>query len=436
MEQLREELDCAHKKLKVVEKELEENQHHAQKEIEYFQQLLAAQQEEENQIETVVSTTSSLHLRRELEGIKRQMDKGNQETKALEARYIDILNEKIGLEHQCKQLQLQLEHQSSNLTAFQMQLHEIKNHKKSLESALQSKEVEWKESCQESQELQKKIKILDERFNEQELVQDKYEQLKDEWKQLSERLEEAIEIRSQLENHLTELESLTSHQEAQLQESIQQLQGIHQEKHTLEAERDQIKTLLEESEMRLKVAQQHLAKKVKEGALLSEKVEEQQAHLADFLQNLEHQKTQITQLQASVELYQRQEKRLQEQLHDALKGTESQVAKWEEKYFRMYDKWQESENKIRELKKFEEKHQQVQSLLANLGNFMGGSFNNSGTFHPNQQEAADRFPRPLPLEAPISEDPSAVHQVDPQEERYDLFGMKQPQEKHKPNLFS
>lgn len=437
-DQLREELDRSQKKLKVLEQELTENKQNAQREIEKFQQLLAAKQQQEDQVETVFSQTSSHHLRRELEEIKRNLAQGNQETKALETRYIEILNEKIGLEHQCKQLQLQLEHQSSNLTSFQTQLHEMEDHKKTLEVSLQAKETEFTESCQKHQELQKHIQNLDERVREKDYVQDKYEQLKDEWKQLSERLEEAVEGRAQAEQHLNQLEMIAANQETQLQEFAQQIQLLHQEKQTLEDERDQLKTLLEESEMRLKVAQQHLAKKVKEAALLSEKLEEQQVNLTDFAQSIEYQKTQLAQLQASVDLYQRQEKRLQDQLHDALKGTESQVTKWEEKYFRMYDKWQESENKIRELKKVEEKHQQMQSLFANLGNFMGGSLSNHSALFHSGQESVERPARPLSFDTPMSEEPSSipVPKTEPQEEKYDLFGMRQSQDDYKANLFS
>jgi chromosome segregation ATPase len=428
-EQLREDLDRAQKKLKVLEQELIENKQNAQRETEHFQQLLAEQQED--QVETVVSSTSSHQLRRELEDIKRNLIQGNQDTKAVETRYIEILNEKIGLEHQCKQMQLQLEHQSSNLTAFQTQLHEMEDHNKALKLSLQAKETELEESSQQSGGLKQRIKELDERVREKEYIQDKYEQLKDEWNQLGERLDEAVEVRSQTEQHLIQLETIAANQETQLQELEKQFHLLDQEKQTLEVERAQIKILLEESETRLKIAQQHLAKKVKEAAFLSEKVDEQQGNIADFLQNLEQQKNQFAQLQASVDLYQRQEKRMQEQLHDALKGNESQATKWEEKYFHMYDKWQESENKIRELKKFEEKHHQMQSLLVNLGSFMGGPFNNPNSLFQASQEAAERSSRPS-FDSPPAEMPSSFPQS---EEKYDLFGMRQPHDKN-PHLFS
>lgn len=395
---------------------------------------------EEVSLETVVSTTSSHHLKQELEAIKKNLA---QETKALESRYVQILNEKIELEHQCKQLHVQLEHQSSNLSAFQGQFHVMEDQNVKLEEVLRLKETALSESLLLAQAMQIKIQELEIRAKEKDFVQDKYEQLKDEWNELGERLEEAAEIRTQAETQLSVLQAHALKQEAQLTEMSQQLQYLEEEGKNLVNERDQLKILLDESETRLKVAQQHLAKKVKEAALLAERVDEQQNSLAEMTQTLDQQKTQIVQLQASVDLYQRQEKRLQEQLHDALKGTESQVAKWEEKYFRMYDKWQESEIKIRELKKFEEKHQQMQHLFANLGNFMGGSFNTSSFNNPPStgyqtgHEIIERSVYPQTFDPPpadYSSHPGPRQEAE--DEQYDLFGMRKPQDKQKSNPFS
>ena len=437
-ERLREEVQEAQKKLKVLEQDLLDNQQKAQTKIDHLQQLLEDHKQQEPELETVVSTTSSHHLRRELETIKRILAEGAQQTKALESRYIEILNEKIEFEHQNKQLQLQLEHQSSNLTAFQEQLHELDDRKKTLEMSLQAKESAWSESCQQQQELQAQLERLKEHMREKERIQDQYEQLKEEWKQLIERLEEAIEMRAQMNQHLNELEAIAANQETQLQEFAQQLQMLQQEKGSLESEREQFKILLDESEARLKVAQQHLAKKVKEAALLSEQLEEQQANLTDFAQTIEYQKTQLAQLQASVDFYQRQEKRLQEQLHEALKGTESQIIKWEEKYFRMYDKWQESENRVRDLKKLEEKYLHMQGLLANLGNFMGGAFNASHVlFHSGQEITERTVERTFSFEPPLASDSlfdAPSQETGSQEEKFDLFGMRQPPNKYNPPL--
>lgn len=426
-ELLREELNEAQKKSKGLQEELLVTQQHSQKEIEQLQHLLEDQKLHGDDLETVVSTTSSHYLRRELEMIKRTLLDGAKETKSLESRYIEVLNEKVELEHQCKQLQQQIENQSSNLTAFQERLHEAEERKKNVEFSLQAKESEWIESCQERQDLHIRIEHLNEAMKEKESIQDKYEQLKEEWKHVQESLEEAIEARIQMDAHLNQLEAIAANQETQLQEFVEQLQVLHQEKGSVESERDQFKILLEESETRLKMAQQHLAKKVKESAQLSEKLEEQQSDLTDFAYKIEDQKTQIAQLQASIDLYQKQENRLQEQLHEALKGTESQIVKWEEKYFRMYDKWQESENRAQELKKIEEKHIQMQSMLANFGKFMGGPISSSPTLFHTGQEIEEGSSRPFSFDHSLMEEPlSEKKSIDSQEEKYNLFGMRHP----------
>lgn len=421
-ERLKEELNKTLTKGQNQEQILLQNQ----KEIDQLHQLLEEQQLQGAELETVVSTTSSHHLRRELEMIKCMLLDGAKETKALELRYVEALHEKTELQQQCKQLQLQLENQSSNLTSFQEQLHHFEDKKKSLELALQAKEAEWIESCQQRQDLQIRMESLNSLAKEKDFIQDKYEQLKDDWKHIHHRLEEAIEARVQNEMHLHQSDAAIANLEGQLQELVSQFQILDQEKGTLEVERDQLKVLLEESEARLKIAQQHLAKKVKEAAVLSEKLDEQQANLALLIQGTEEQKGQIAQLQAGLDLYQRQEKRLQEQLHESLKGNESQIAKWEEKYFRMCDKWQESENRVRELRKFEEKHLQMQSLIANLGNFMGGNLNANSPSHVGQ-EIEEISPSSFSFEKGMHGDLfNEKLPLDLNEEAYNLFGMRQP----------
>jgi len=433
---------ASEKELEKVQVQLIENQESYEEEIEALrdQQLTLKEslKEAEDQLQQLRhQPSSSQELRRELEGIKYTLAQGTEETKALESRYIDILQAKIALEHQYKQLQLKLEHQSSDLTSFQERLYQLEDDKKVLASSLQAKEIECEESDRERQAFKQRLASLNKLAKEKEQIQEKYEHLKEEWGQLSERLEESMNIRAQAESYLIQLETIAASQEVQLQESAQQLQALHQEKDALEFERDQHQTSLEESERRLKVAQQHLAKKVKEVAVLNQTLEEQQLHLSACAKTIDEQKTWLMQLQERIELSQREEKRLQEELHEALKGIENQVAKWEEKYFLMYDKWQESENQIRELKKFEEKHLQMQHLLANLGSFMGGTFNPLTALFHSGQEAGERPLSSFPSEPLLTEDSSSSDpKTEPSVEKYDLFGMKQPSDKYNPHLFS
>ena len=425
MEQLKEELKKAQLSTRILEQKLLETEQSGQKEIERLQQLLDDQKMEEGELETVVSTTSSHYLRRELEMIKSALLDGAKETKALEARYIEMLNEKISVEFHHKQLEQQFEHQSSNLIAFQEQLHDLEKQKKELDLLVQLKEEELTKTAKEKEELFLLIEHLKEIVKEKECIQERYEELKEEWKEMSSRLEETVEIRLQVDEHLNQLEGIAAHQETQLQEFAEELHLLGQIKEGLESDRDQLKGLLEESEERLKVAQQHLAKKVKEAALLSEKLDAQYMNCTDFAQTIEEQKTQITQLRMMVDLHQKQEIKLQDELHEALKNGENQMAKWEEKYFQMYDKWQESERVALELKKYEEKHLQMQSLLANLGNFMGGAPQPSAA--PSLEKEGETF-----LSSAFSFENSSIDPSVPLpfEEKYNLFGMRQPSLKH------
>lgn len=326
-------------------------------------------------------THFSNQIKQEFEGMRLGL---TQELKTLENRYIEVLNEKIGLEYQFKELQLNLEIQNT-----------LQNEKKILEMALQSKESDFSKNLQITKDLQIRFSELSERAKENEFIQDKYEQLQEEWKQLKESLEENIILRRRAEQIAKQLEA-----------DLIKTQILQEEKNNLETEKEQLKISFNDSESRLKVAQQHLAKKVKETALLNEKVEVQHLNLKDMTQTLDQQRNQILQLQSTVDHFQKQEKRLQDQLNETLKSSESQIKKWEEKYFHMYDKWQESENKIRDLKLIEEKYNQMQNMVANLGNFMG---------RPHE---------PF-LEKSTSND---------DDEKYDLFGMPQPHEKYKVDL--
>ena len=427
---LQKELDSAKEKL-IESRNLHEEELRALRDQHVMKELLQKQTQD---FPLSTSLPDLQYLRQEFEGIKRTLSQGAKETNALEVRYVEVLNEKIRLEHQFKQLQQQFEDQSSHVYSFQMRVDELEEHKRALETVLQSKDTECARISQQCQELQKKESYLGELAREKEYIQEKYEQLKEEWKELTAQLEDAVEVRKRAEQQVSQLEIYAKEQETHLQEHIQHMHLLEREKQSVETEREQLRNYLEECEARLKVAQQHLAKKVKEATLLSERVEEQQVSLADFVQTIELQKTQTGQLQADLDLYQKQEKRLQEQLHDALKATESQVAKWEEKYFRMYDNWQESETRIRELKKLEEKHHQMQSLLSNLGSFMGNSLNSGGIFPPIQ-ESADRLNPSTGLEEPQTEETSSTWASASAEEKYDLFGMRQSSDKYKSNLF-
>lgn len=237
-----------------------------------------------------------------------------------------------------------------------------------------------------------------------------YEQLQEQKLLHEEELQALREQQLTLRDLFKKAQDDKKERDSHLAESGEQMVRLMREKAALESRLQESCIVLEESESRLKIAQQHLAKKVKETTLLTEKVEEQQANLDERTQTIENYKVQLAHLLANEDLHHAQEKKL----HEALKGLESQAAKWEEKYFRMYDKWQESESRIQELKKFEEKHYQMQNLLVNLGHFMDTPPN------VNSLTSGGR----LPVFEMHQEDPAPSITTQEPEEKYDLFGMR------------
>ncbi len=117
---------------------------------------------------------------------------------------------------------------------------------------------------------------------------------------------------------------------------------------------------LEENEEKVIEAQQHLGKKVRESSLLSESVEEKHAQIIRLQEEVLESKVKVSEAHASLESEQGKAKKIQEQMEGL-----------ELKYFRTYEKLQEAEAEVRELKRVEEKHQQMQQLLSSLGSVMG-----------------------------------------------------------------
>ncbi len=391
--QLRSQITLLTKKNEQLEREIASKEYESRREIDQLHQLLQEHKLRDEDSETASSAIASRHLQRELEMIKSILAEGVKESKALESHFNEVLNEKI---------------------------HDLEAKKRELEETIQSKETDLKESLHQRQELQSRVEALAVLLKEKETVQAKCEQLEEDWKALHEKLDEANEARIELSAYLADLESEASREQNRVEELERIVLELQQENDKLREETAQSKDLLEESESRLKTAQQHLAKKVKEAALLTHELEEQQIRLSDCLQEIEVRKEEAVQLQASLDLHQKDEKKLQEQLHDVLRGAENQIVKWEEKYFQMYDKWQESEKRVENLKRVEEKHLQMQNLLANLGHFMSNPLPASSPIPIADQES----------EPPLSSFDAAKSEenwpeAEPSEIKYNLFGMRQ-----------
>lgn len=413
---LKSQLECAHLQIETLQQELTERRQDYEKRMAELQNAVSVYEEEKTHLDHMPRLSEQ--MRYELDIIKKTLIQGVQESKSLESRYVDVLNEKLLFEQKVKELQETVASQSDQLSAMTEKSKEFEQQKLLTENQLNEKGRLLQESHSHIRELEYRIRGWDEFVQQRNHLQDKYDQLREEWEQVTKKLEEVLESQNLTQVELQQHRDLVNEQRLSLEEKDHRLFNLNEEREVLLGHVEQLRKLLDDSESRLKVAQQHLAKKVKESSIMTEKMNDQQMQLAEQQQHFETSKGQVHHLQASLELYQRQELKLQEQLHDALKSAESQVSKWEEKYFKMHDRWQEAEKRVRDLLKFEEKYQQMQSLLSNLGVFMGTPMINSLTLTHDAVLTAPQAPEV------------------PSTEKFNMFGMKIVQDGVQPPLSS
>lgn len=277
-----------------------------------LESLLADKTDHFNQLENEVST------------IKQALTKGMNEAKDIEGRYLGVVNEKAVLYNKSAHLEQLIERHNSEIKTLQDRLEEATSKEDAFKLQFEQHEAAFNEKHNNAlKDLQKRIQDLE----------------------------------ISLQKH----HDLLHHKEQQIEDNNSQLSLLTQEKYKLEDTLANSTRYQEELDVRIKVAQQHLGKKVKEVALMNEKMEEQKAQIADLQGILTELKDKMAEMQTSFEQKVHQEKKQQEQLHETVRFTEAQVAKWEDKYLKTYEN----------LKVLEEKQRQMQALFSSLGNVMG-----------------------------------------------------------------
>jgi chromosome segregation ATPase len=183
-------------------------------------------------------------------------------------------------------------------------------------------------------------------------------------------LEEISNLKKYFELEKQTLETSLQQKDLSINKFSEKLSVLEREKIQLEEHLFTQKSANDELDSRLKIAQQHLAKKVKETSILNEELENQKQTIKELQNGFAQSKLKMNELQTHLDSQTQLEKHLKEQLQESLRNAEAQANKWEEKYFRMYERLQEVENQNKNLKKYEEKHQQLQNILGNLGKVM------------------------------------------------------------------
>ncbi|MGK5594376.1 MAG: hypothetical protein ACSNEK_03345 [Parachlamydiaceae bacterium] len=134
------------------------------------------------------------------------------------------------------------------------------------------------------------------------------------------------------------------------------------------------KVKYEKLDSSLKTAQQHLAKNVREAALLNEEKLALQQSLTETKNALERAHFKLLESQNQLEIECQNQKLLQDQYQSSLKAVELRAIKWEEKHFELQQKRREAEEKLCEFKLFEERYQKMNKILSDLSSLLNTAF--------------------------------------------------------------
>lgn len=184
-------------------------------------------------------------------------------------------------------------------------------------------------------------------------------------------------------------------QDAEIEELYRRREANQQEIATLRQYHQQYETHKAESEVEIRMAQQHLAKRVKEATLLSEKNEILRQQISELQKEAMHHQNKANDLQQSLEQQIQNEKMLQEQFSQTVTSTEARIGHWEAKYLQIFEKWKETETRNLELAAIEEKQMQLQALLSNF-TMLAGSASNKIPVPTTCDERPQLFETPKP----------------------------------------
>lgn len=385
-----------------------------------LEELFAQSQEEKNHLKHLLKTCQD-----EVFTIKQLVSKGMRDAKDLENRYCEAVSEKI-----------------TTLTVFHQQQREFdKQHKELIETKNKLKistEREKEERARTNEELltlKQSNSQLEEKLMQLNYVKNALEDKLDLLIMKNEVVENERDHLQKTNENLANGSSILSEQLSQQLELLRQSMHDHaafQSKYEQAQEEINVQQAhLEEKQIQLDEAHQHLAKKVREAALLSEKVEELSLQIADIDNVREALQEASSQLQNDL---QREEKDKIE-LNEKVQLLEEEIKKFEERWLYAEHRSQQAAEKIIELEKIEKRHVQLQSLLSGFGPLPG--VNDTENKIAQETKAVEKHP-PLQFGCPLPIiDDGEIPQIheDVSKAYPNLFDLPQAQGRSKQNLF-
>lgn len=365
----------------------------------------------------------------EVAAIKHNLVQSLREAKELEAHYLGAVKEKAVALNQFSQLQRTADKQC-------LEIEKVKGQCKELLTSAQSEKIRFSNQIFDLQH------SLSEMQAAHQLSQEENSELKLQIAQLqSHAAAMHKEMQDFQEEHLFTKEELHSHEQSILEKEIMikdlldRLMRVEEEKIRTYEELDACRLELVEKEQHFDEAQQHLAKKLRETALLDseiEKLNEQAKTSAASFGLIENFNAELKiKLQKSVD----QQIQLEERVHSLMR----EIEQWQGKHTDLSLKWQSAAKQIEELQKISERHQQLQHMVSNFGHLLGMPLDNpqiSSPPSPLKETSTSPLVKSTATSLPSDiEDEKSSHEKDQMGLFQNLFDMSKKSTASKRDLF-
>jgi chromosome segregation ATPase len=256
-----------------------------------------------------------------------------------------------------EQLQQELTQKSKQLSTIEYELEMMKQTLvKGLKEAKDIKQYYQNLANEKSAALQKTTHM-------QQHIKELSEEIKRRDKMLEEvqaKFEAANADLSELEKNLLRERALHKEYDHELKVREESLSSFAEQIKVMQSKLKSAEDESQEKEIGIVEAQQQFAKKVREMSQLTEANEDLKRQMTRLQDDLIDAKARASESHSSLEANLEQLRKMQEHVS----GTEK-------KYFRTYERLQEVEAQNKELKKLEQKHHQMQQLLANISSVVG-----------------------------------------------------------------
>lgn len=351
-----------------------------QLEIEELQKKILLHQEEIHRLSTerLSSEQEQQELRTELEALQSQLQTLRSSHVEMEEQLLPLQTARDAAQaearahheaHQNSQRELELLRQMMMRTlqefkeerlkeqeAYQNKVQSLTQDKELLltkqsQTLLEKEELEHKLATQQSV-LEQKQHILETQTATIEQQRLAYDALSLQTEEYQKKATVSDEARRHMQELLSQKEELIEGLNNQVARLARELADVEEALHQSEGEQ-------QEQEARLRIAQQHLAKKVREATLLNERHDALATQLTEQETQLAEMGRQALEWQKLVETHEQR-----------MKQAELHASKWEEKCTHLQERTIELESRCRELKKIEERMERFQQLFGQFNQLL------------------------------------------------------------------